>query len=97
VAAVFVDRASAAAGVLGDPQAILASVATHELGHLLGLVDLVLDTGRADPDHPGHSGNPGSVMYWAVESDLIASLLGARPPRDFDGDDLADLRAIAGG
>jgi hypothetical protein len=97
VAAVFVDRAEAAAGLLGDPQAITTSVATHEVGHLLGLVDLVLDTGRADPDHPGHSRNPGSVMYWAVESDLISSLLGSRPPRDFDADDLADLRAIAGG
>lgn len=97
VAAVFVDRAEAAAGLLGDPQAILTSVATHEVGHLLGLVDLVLDTGRADPDHPGHSRNPGSVMYWAVESDLISSLLGSRPPRDFDADDLADLRTIADG
>ena len=97
VAAVMVDRASSAAGLLGDPQSIVTSVATHEVGHLLGLVDLVLSTGRADPDHPGHSANPASVMYWAVESDLISSVLGARPPRDFDADDLADLRAIASG
>lgn len=97
VAAVFADRTASAAGLLGDPQAIAVAVATHEVGHLLGLVDLVLATGRADPEHPGHSSNPASVMYWAVESDLVASVLGARPPRDFDGDDLADLRAIAAG
>lgn len=97
VAAVFVDQATSAAGLLGDPQAIVVSVATHELGHLLGLVDLVLATGRADPEHPGHSASSASVMYWAVESDLVASLLGTRPPRDFDADDLADLRTIAAG
>lgn len=97
VAAVFRERIDAATGLLGDPDAVERSVATHEVGHLLGLVDLVLDTGRADPDHPGHSANPGSVMYWAVETDLISSLLGAHPPQDFDGDDLADLRAIAAG
>jgi len=97
VAAVFVDRAGAAAGVFGDPDDIVMAVATHEIGHLLGLVDLVLQTGRADPERPGHSSNPDSVMYWAVETDLVTSLLGARPPRDFDADDLADLRAIAAG
>jgi hypothetical protein len=69
-------------------------VATHELGHLLGLVDLVLDTGREDPEHPGHSRSRDSVMFWAVESDLIGSLLGGGPPTVFDAADRADLVAI---
>ena len=68
----------------------------HEVGHLLGLVDLVLDTGRADPEHPGHSSNRSSVMYWAVESTLITDVLAGGPPRDFDADDLRDLAAIRG-
>jgi hypothetical protein len=97
VAAVFMDRVAAAGGLLGGSGGIEAAVATHELGHLLGLVDLVLDTGREDPEHPGHSTNEGSVMYWAVESDLVGQLLGADPPADFDADDRADLAAIAGG
>jgi len=97
VAAVFVDRVADAAGLFGNYPAVEESVAAHELGHLLGLVDLVLDTGRADPEHPGHSSNRGSVMYWAVESDLVGQLLGARPPRDFDDADRADLAAIRGG
>lgn len=97
VAAVFVDRVADAAGLLGASDGIEVAVTTHELGHLLGLVDLYLDTGRADPDHPGHSTNPDSVMYWAVETDLVGQLLGANPPRHFDADDLADLASIRAG
>jgi hypothetical protein len=97
VAAVFVDRVNSAGGLLGGAEAIEEAVTTHEVGHLLGLVDLVLDTGRADPDHPGHSRNEGSVMYWAVESDLVGQVLGADPPSDFDADDLADLATIRNG
>ena len=97
VAAVFLDRVEATGGLLGGDAAIERAVTTHELGHLLGLVDLALDTGRADPDHPGHSRNQGSVMYWAVESDLVGSVLGADPPSEFDADDLRDLGAIRDG
>ena len=97
VAAVFVDQVAAAGGLLGGSAAIEAAVTTHELGHLLGLVDLVLDTGRDDPERPGHSRNEASVMYWAVESDLIGQVLGAAPPDEFDAADLADLAAIRGG
>jgi hypothetical protein len=97
VAAVFVDPIRDAGGLLGGSEGIEASVTTHELGHLLGLVDVYLSTGRQDPEHPGHSANPDSVMYWAVESDLIGQLLGAHPPDRFDDADLADLAAIAGG
>jgi hypothetical protein len=97
VAAIFVDRIESAAGLLGSSDRVARSVITHEIGHLLGLVDLHLATGREDPEHPGHSTNPNSVMYWAVESDLIGQLLGANPPDSFDEADRADLVAIAAG
>lgn len=93
-AAVFTEQTHAAAGLLGDPARVELAVATHELGHLLGLVDLVLHTGREDPDHPGHSPNRGSVMYWAVERDLVGTLLGAGPATTFDDADRAELAAI---
>jgi hypothetical protein len=97
VAAVFNDRVSAAAtGLVGADRLELA-VAIHEVGHLLGLVDLYLHTGRADPEHPGHSSNPRSVMYWAVESDVVGDLLTGGPPVDFDADDRADLATIRRG
>src|SRR5581483_9374283 len=88
------ERAHAAAGLLGDPGRMELAVATHELGHLLGLVDLVLHTGREDAEHPGHSPNRDSVMFWAVETDLVSTLLGASPSTRFDAADLADLAAI---
>lgn len=95
VAAVFADRVDEAAGLLASPSRIELAVTTHEVGHLLGLVDLVLETGRQDPEHPGHSSNRSSVMYFAVESTLVGDILGGGPPVDFDDADRADLRAIA--
>jgi hypothetical protein len=97
VAAIFIDQVRASAGVLGSPAPLEDAVTMHEVGHILGLVDLVLTTGRGDPEHPGHSRNSGSVMYWAVESSLVTQLLGAGPPRDFDDADRADLETIRGG
>ena len=95
VAAVFADRVDEATGILSSPDRIEAAVTTHEVGHLLGLVDLVIDTGRQDPEHPGHSTNRSSVMYFAVESTLVGDILGGGPPVDFDDADRADLQAIA--
>lgn len=97
VAAIFSDRVDEAAGPLSSRARIEDAVTLHEVGHLLGLVDLVLDTGRADPDHPGHSPNQDSVMYFAVESTVVGTVLTGGPPTEFDGADLADLAAIRGG
>jgi hypothetical protein len=97
LAAVFTDRVDAAASGLVSASTIERAVTVHELGHVLGLVDLFLHTGRADPEHPGHSTNTRSVMYWAVESTLIGDLLSGGPPEDFDAADLADLAAIRRG
>jgi hypothetical protein len=63
----------------------------------MGLVDLYLDDNRDDPDHPGHSTNPHSVMYWAVETDLVAQVLDGPPPVSFDAADQADLQKIHAG
>ena len=96
VAAVFADEVRAAATPLLGRDAIERAVTLHELGHLLGLVDLFLDTGRGDPEHPGHSASRDSVMYWSVETGLFADLAGDLP-QDFDAADLADLATIRGG
>jgi hypothetical protein len=97
VAAIFSDRVDAAAGLLVAPSVVEDAVTTHEVGHLLGLVDLLLHTGRGDPDHPGHSRNRRSVMFWQVESDLVTQLLDGGIPRDFDADDQAELAQIRAG
>lgn len=97
VVAIFSDSVAAAGTPLISGGAIEDAVLIHELGHLLGLVDLARDTGRADPEHPGHSRNRESVMYWAVESSLVTQVLAGGPPRDFDRQDLADLTAVRNG
>ncbi len=97
VAAVFSDKVDEATGVLDSSTRVETAVTTHEVGHLLGLVDLVLSTGRQDPEHPGHSSNRNSVMYWAVESTLVGSLLEGGPPTTFDAADRADLATIRNG
>ena len=97
VVALFSDNIAGAATPLVGRQAIEDAVLVHELGHVLGLVDLARDTGRADKEHPGHSSNSASVMYWAVESSLVGQVLNGPPPRTFDAQDLADLRALREG
>jgi hypothetical protein len=97
VAAVFTDQVRGASTPLVPARVIEAAVTVHEIGHLLGLVDLALATGRADPDHPGHSRNRGSVMYWAIESNVVAQVLGGPPATDFDADDRADLARLRSG
>jgi len=81
-------------------QHIITTVTVHEMGHLLGLVDLYLNRGRADtendPAREGHSRNQGSVMYWAVDPSLLGTLFGSASDR-FDAQDERDLAAIRAG
>ncbi|MEY2473461.1 MAG: hypothetical protein QOK28_2790 [Actinomycetota bacterium] len=95
--AVFPDQIAGATSPFVSRQRLEQAVDTHELGHVLGLVDLYLDDNRDDPQHPGHSTNPHSVMYWAVESDLVGQVLDGPPPVAFDGADQNDLSRIHAG
>lgn len=97
VLAIFVDQVRSSGGLVGNSEGVERAVMLHEAGHILGLVDLVLDTGREDPEHPGHSPNRGSVMYWAVESTAIGQVFGDNPPDTFDDADRADLARIKAG
>lgn len=100
-AAIFSDQIDEAATLLVSAASIEHACTVHEVGHLLSLVNLGYESSRAheDPEHKGHSDNPGSVMYWAVDNVGVATLLGGRtePPTEFDADDLADLAAIRSG
>lgn len=100
-AAVFLDDVRDAEPVLQRPSAeqIEEAVTIHEVGHLLGLVNLVYQSPRPheDANNPGHSNNEDSVMYHAVESGDIGSFLSNDVPDEFDSDDLADLEELASG
>jgi hypothetical protein len=97
VLAIFPEQLHQAESPLVDFATLEDAVVMHEVGHILGLVDLARKTGREDKEHPGHSTNRGSVMYWAVESSVVGQVLGGPPPIDFDKADLADIAALKDG
>lgn len=78
---------------LGSATAVERAVLVHEAGHLFGLVNLTYDSrfDREDPEHPGHSSERDSVMYWAIESTAIGQVFSGPPPDDFNEADRADL------
>ena len=99
--ALFSDTIEEADGPFGRPSVedVENSVLVHEVGHLLGLVNLVYQSpiDHEDPDHPGHSSNDESVMYWAVESADVSNFIFGTLPSDFDDDDRSDLAGLADG
>lgn len=99
--ALFGDTIQNADGPFGRPSVedVENSVIVHEVGHLLGLVNLVYTSpvDHEDDDHPGHSSNEDSVMYWAVNSADLANIFFSSLPNEFDENDLADLAGLADG
>jgi hypothetical protein len=75
------------------------SVMVHEFGHLLGLVNLVYTSpaNHEDSEHPGHSNNEDSVMYWAIETVSISAWFAGDLPTAFDQDDLDDMEGMKSG
>jgi hypothetical protein len=98
--AVFPDRwRDLVGGVLGAGGDVERAVLVHEVGHVLGLVELTYESihDRHDDDNPGHSRNRDSVMYWAIATTAIAQVFDGPPPDDFDAADRDDLRSLRTG
>lgn len=78
------------------------AVLTHEVGHVIGLVDngLPMIRDHRDPDHGHHDISQDSVMYWAHENDSLFDTLlervqgGADSALGFDDNCLADIAAV---
>ena len=99
--AVFKDSVEESEGFLGRPSSeeVERAVTIHEMGHLLGLVNLVYTSpiDHEDPEHEGHSSNEDSVMYWAIESTSVGNFISGEIPDEFDADDKSDLAEMASG
>jgi hypothetical protein len=77
---------------------LVATVAEHELGHLLGLVDLgsPMQTNHKDASHGNHCNNSNCLMYYASEtSDILGFLITGNIP-SLDANCVADLHANGG-
>jgi hypothetical protein len=75
-----------------------ATVLEHELGHLLGLVDLgsSMQTSHKDAAHGNHCSNNNCLMYYASEtSDILGFLITGNIPA-LDANCKADLHANGG-
>ena len=97
--AIFHEKIEDAAFLLISAQDIEKSVLVHEYGHLLGLVNngYTSPHDHEDSEHPNHSNNEDSVMYWAVESQDLYNQLDGEPPNNFDNYDLDDLKLMKEG
>ena len=95
----FKEKIEDASFLLISPADIEKSVIVHEFGHLLGLINNGYKSphNHEDSQHPNHSNNEESVMYWAIESQDIGNQLDGEPPNEFDADDIDDLRLIKEG
>ena len=75
-----------------------ATVLEHELGHLLGLVDMgsPMQTNHKDAAHGNHCNNSNCLMYYASEtSDIFGFLITGNIPA-LDANCKADLHANGG-
>ncbi|MEC8875099.1 MAG: hypothetical protein VYE50_00805 [Candidatus Thermoplasmatota archaeon] len=95
----FKEKIEEAELVFISAEEVERSVIVHEYGHLLGLINNGYESphDHEDPEHPYHSNNEESVMYWSIETLDIFKQLDGSPPDNFDSDDLDDLRLMREG
>lgn len=77
---------------------LVATVAEHELGHLMGLVDLgtVMQTNHKDAAHGNHCSNTDCLMYYTAETtDILGFLLTGNIP-SLDANCRTDLTSNGG-
>ncbi|MBR9859885.1 peptidase, partial [bacterium] len=88
-------------GGIGQPSEslVLKTVLRHELGHLLGLVNVgtKMQTNHQDVAHGKHCDVEDCLMYYAVESaGFLDNLLGVSNPPSLDSQCRTDLKANGG-
>lgn len=96
--AIFQDVVQDNSGGLGQPsqEVLETTVAEHEFGHLMGLVDAGTPMVTAHSANDHHCSNNNCLMYYAVETlDIIGNLAGGEIP-PLDQNCISDLQANGG-
>jgi len=87
-------------GGLGQPTRtnLETVVMQHEMGHLLGLVDLgsPMQIPHLDTSHDKHCNNENCLMFWKTETNDIFDLLLSGNIPSLDSNCIADLQANGG-
>ncbi|WP_246581551.1 hypothetical protein [Echinicola shivajiensis] len=86
-------------GRIGKPskEKLETTVLEHELGHLMGLVNLgsIMQVEHEDEEHDHHCDNRDCLMYWAVETNILYNSVNNGIP-SLDENCLNDLKANGG-
>lgn len=88
-------------GAVGQPseRLLTSTVLQHEIGHILGLVNVgtPMVTEHQDTNHGKHCDDTNCLMYWSVETgNFVDNLLGMSAPPELDNQCKADLAANGG-
>ncbi len=87
-------------GGLGQPSRVKleSTVMEHEIGHVLGLVDIgsAMQTNHKDANHGNHCNNSNCLMYHSADTKEVLGFLITGNTPSFDANCLADLRANGG-
>jgi len=98
--AMFGKRMRERSDIIGHPTRTLLenTVTRHELGHLMGLVNVgsEMQHNHEDPNQAGHCDNRDCLMFWAVESGSIFNLVQEGQVPILDENCRKDLKANGG-
>ena len=96
---VFTAQVEQLATITVGPDQFMKSVVNHEMGHILGLVNIGYQShiNHEDAAHAHHSSNNQSVMYWAIDQGNLIQQFVNGPPQNFDSNDEADLAGLRDG
>jgi hypothetical protein len=74
------------------------TVLSHEICHLLGLVDLgsSMQNNHIDNDHGKHCSNANCLMYWQVENNNVVGMMTSGNVPQLDANCILDLQANGG-
>lgn len=99
--AIFEKTIQDLSGGFGEPSQdkLETTVANHEFGHILGLVNVgsPMQTNHQDVAHGHHCDNDNCLMNWVAETgNVVSNIIGSSPIPQLDQNCINDLRANGG-